>query len=45
MVILGIILLIIGWLLPTTILIWAGAALIITGLILNITSTAGRRWY
>jgi hypothetical protein len=47
MVILGIILILIGWLASISILLWIGVALVIVGLILNFVPIGGtqRRYY
>ena len=47
MVILGIILILIGWLASISILLWIGVVLIIVGLILNFVPIGGtqRRYY
>jgi len=47
MVILGVILILIGWLASISILLWIGVALVIVGLILNFVPIGGtqRRYY
>jgi len=47
MVILGIILVLIGWLASISVLLWIGVALVIVGLILNFVPIGGtqRRYY
>lgn len=48
MVVLGIILLLIGWLASISVLLWLGVILVVVGLVLNFTGRAapyGARWW
>ena len=47
MVILGVILILIGWLASISLLLWIGVALVVVGLILNLVPIGGtqRRYY
>lgn len=48
MVVLGLVLLVIGWLASISVLLWLGVILLVLGLVLNVTGRAapyGPRWY
>lgn len=45
MAVLGLVLLVLGWLLALPVLLWLGAILLIVGLVLLFVPVGGRRWY